>query len=68
MGQSPLSEISNGLIIGSKLAFFVDLTCRYTKRTGHEFVKMGICDLAIFSKTVGKKAKRHLQGSSYGSR
>ena len=50
--QFPLSKHSNELTIESKWASFSGLTCRYTKSTGHELVKMEVCVLANFSKTA----------------
>ena len=51
-GYSLLSENSNGLIIGYKLACFVGLTCTHMKCTGHELVKKMVYVLANFPKMV----------------
>ena len=42
MGQSPLLNESNELTTESKIASFDGVTCRYTKCTGHELVKMEV--------------------------
>ena len=39
----------------SKTTSFDGVTCRYTKGTGHQFVKIGVCVLANFSKTAEQK-------------
>ena len=50
-GNSTLSGQSKEPILGAKLFFFVGLTCTYTKCTGQEMVKMGVC----VSKMAGTK-------------
>ena len=52
--QLQLSDNCNELTMESKWASFGGLTCRYTKRTGHEMVKMGVYVLNNFSKTAEK--------------
>ena len=39
----------------SKTTSFDGVTCRYTKGTGHQFVKIEVCVLANFSKTAEQK-------------
>ena len=51
-GSSTLSGESKDTNFGAKFVFFVGLNCTYTKCTGHELVKMGVCVLANFSKTA----------------
>ena len=51
-GQSPLLNESNYPTIEPEIANFDGVTCRYTKCTGHELVKMEVCVLAEFSKTA----------------
>ena len=51
-GESSLSVESKELILGAKFVFLVGLTWTYTKRTGHDLVKMGVCVLVNFSKTA----------------
>ena len=53
-GESSLSLESKELILGAKFVFFVGLTWTYTKCTGHDLIKMGVCVLANFSKTAEK--------------
>ena len=52
-GHFALSGKSKEPILGAKFVFFVGLTCTYTKCTGHEMVKMGVC----VSKLAEKKQK-----------
>ena len=65
-GQSPISTESNELTVQSKIASFVDLICSYTKSTGHELVKMEVCELANISKTA-ERNKTPLHGFKNGS-
>ena len=52
--QRPLSDKYSELTIESKIASFDGVTCRYTKCTRHELVKMEVCVLANFSKTADR--------------
>ena len=45
----------------SKTTSFDGVTCRYTKGTGHQFDKIGVCVLANFSKTAEQKKTPLLQ-------
>ena len=60
-GESPLSHESTELTIESKIASFDGVTCRYTKGTGHQYVRKGVCVLANFSKTAEQKKTPFVQ-------
>ena len=51
-GQFPWSDESNKPSIESKIASFEGVTCRYTKCTGHDLVKMEVCVLTNSTETA----------------